>query len=264
MKTDLALLNSLGFQNDAQRVAYAAFVLDAATTSNALLNISPAVAASPAVVAQTAKPARPASVVVTGSANTAGYVFGELYLNSPAYPIGADIPAIPAKPASTAVVARPAVLASAAVVAPAVAALKGWDMAIDTDITASSYKIEAYLPVASNVNLVGAIPDAVSAIKEITPSALIVKQWIGSKASITPTTTPAEPATLEQYFYKYAKQIVAEPDSTSTIEDIIYTVAGVPTVCKHIILNLVANSYNVNSPLLQLDKLSTEEPFAPE
>jgi hypothetical protein len=264
MKTVLPLLNSIGFTNEEQKALYAASVLDAATVSNASFVISaaiPAIPAKPAQIAQTAKPARAATAAVLAAANTIGYAFGELYLNSPAYPIGTAIPAIPAKPASVAVIgyaATPLTPAVAAIMAPAVTARKGWDMAIEITKTTSNIRIEAYLPYASNGLLVGASVSGVSAILEITPSDLAVTQWIDSKASLTPETLSAEVPTLEQYLYKQALAIIAKPSSTSTIDDVIYVAAGVPVACKHLILDLPATDYLPEVASLQLGKLALE------
>jgi hypothetical protein len=256
-----ALLSSIGCQNASQKALLAAHILKAGTVSSPAVEIIlavTAVAAKPAVIAQTAKPARAATALVTAAANTTGFGFGELYLNSPAYPIGTAIPAITAKPASAAVVGVPAVaavLAVPAVVAPAIAAIPGWSDAIDIVKSGNGVKITAYLPYKSSPALVGAGTSAVNAINEITPAALQPALWLDAKATNTPEVISSEPATLEQYLYKQALAIVAAPASTSTIENVSKVINNVVVACKKLTLNLAATGYTLNVDGLQLGKL---------
>jgi hypothetical protein len=259
MKTpSLALLNSLGFTNPAQKLAYAATLLKAATISSPAATISPlipAVAGKPEVIAQTAKPVRPASLAVPGSANQ-GVGFGELYLNSPAYAAGVTIPAIPEKPASAAVIGVPAVQAVPAipaVIAPAVVALKGWEDAIliDVDRSGTVLLVNVELPIASSNYLIGAAP----MVNEITPTALTVDSWIDTKASNIPETLTSEPTTLEQYFYKYAKSYIAERPVVGKIVKSTKVVNGVTLPTKKVTLTLAINGYDANLDSLQLDKI---------
>jgi hypothetical protein len=259
--SSIALLNSLGLANASQKAAYAAHVLKAATVSSPAVTIVPAtplVPAKPEVIAQTAKPARPATALVTAAANTVGYGFGELYLNSPAYPIGTAIPAIPLKPASLAVVgvpASPAIPAVAAVIAPAIAAIPGWSDAIEITKAVGSFKIVAYLPYKSAPALIGAPTGLVDGIAEISPATLQATLWRDAVATATPGTAMSEPATLEQYLYKQALDLVAAPSSTSTIETVVKMINGIATNCKKLTLNLSATNYTLGVETLQLGKL---------
>jgi hypothetical protein len=262
MKTPpITLLNSIGLQNAAQKAALAAHMLKAGTVSSPAVEITSAVVAKakvPAVIAQTAKPARLATALVTAADNTVGYAFGELYLNSPAYPAGTAIPAIPAKPASAVVVGVAeisAIVAVPAVSAPAIAAIPGWSDAIEFVKSATGMKITAYLPYKSAPALIGAGTSSIGAINEITPPALQPMLWLDEKASRTPEAVVSEPLTLEQYFYKQALEIVAAPDSTSTIENVSKLVAGNVVACKKITLNLTAVNYTLGVDALQLGKL---------
>jgi hypothetical protein len=257
MKTPpIALLNSIGFTTSAQKLVYAASLLKAATISSPAVTISPAIpaiVAKPEVIAQTAKPAREATLAVEGGQNR-GYGFGELYLNSPAYPGGTPIPAISAKPASAAVVGVPAVvgvLATPAVVAPAVTALKGWEDAISIDLQGNKLVVVAEIPVISSNYLIGAS----ATVNEITPTALAVDAWVDTKASTTPETITSEPATLEQYFYKYANFYLSERPFVGSIVKSSKVVNGVVVATKKITLGLSCNNYNMNLDSLQLDKI---------
>jgi hypothetical protein len=262
MKTPpITLLNSIGLQNAAQKAALAAHMLKAGTVSSPAVEIIAATAgviAKPAILAQTAKPARAATAAVLATANTTGFSFGELYLNSPAYPANTAIPAIPAKPASAAIVGVPAVAAVAAIpaiVAPAISAIPGWSDAIEFVKSATGMKIVAYLPYKSAPALIGAGTSSVGAINEITPGALQPMLWLDEKASLVPETVVSEPLTLEQYFYKQALAIIAAPESTSTIENVSKVVAGNVVACKKITLNLSAVNYTLGVDALQLGKL---------
>jgi hypothetical protein len=259
--TPLSVLNQIGLRGAEDKALYAANLLKIATVSSPQVIITPAVAAIPAkaaVIAQTAKPARAATAAVTAANNTTGYGFGELYLNSPAYLANTPIPAIPAKPASAAVVGVPAVVAVpavAAVVSPKIDALKGWEDAITINKTASNIEIIAYLPYASSPLLIGAGTSSIGAINEMTMPALTPGAWLDTKSSTTPGTATSEPATVEQYLYKQAVDLVAKPGSTSTIENANKLVNGVVVPCKKLTLQLAATDYNVGVEDLQLGKL---------
>jgi hypothetical protein len=237
MKTNNPLQNSLGFLHQAHKVYYAALVLKAALTPSPAVLVRqavPAVAARAAVLAQTAKLARASSVAVAASANTVGYAFGELYLNSPAYPIGTAIPAISAKPASAAVTAVLAVVgipAVAAVSSPEVKAMPGWEDAIKITKSATVINIIAEFPHNTGVGIVGS---NLLSIGEITPSTLQANAWIDAPASpgSHPYPLDANIPTLEQYLYKYAQQC------NHTITNIIRDVNGVSIPCKRLEINL--------------------------
>lgn len=251
MKTNNTLQNSLGFSHQAQKVYYAALVLKSALTSSPAVVVRkavPAVAAKPAVIAQTAKPARPASLAVTALNNTTGYTFGQLYLNSPAYPVGSGIPAIPAKPASIAVAAAPAVVAVPAVTpisSPPVEAIKGYEDAIVITKSTSLINIVVELPYSAGVGIVGS---NLLSIGEITPSKLQANAWIDAPAYINPTPYPLDGLipTLEQYLYQYAQEC------DHTITDIIRLVNGISTPCKRLEINLYGlPTWDYLSPLAQ-------------
>ena len=210
MKSNVALQASLKLSSASQKVWYAANVLRAACTSSPAVLVRAAVApvvARPAIITQTAKIARTASLPVPAANNTTGFGFGELYLNSPAYPAGTAIPAIPAKPASAVVVGVPAVLpvpAIAAVTSPVVVAIPGQELAVTIDKSvAGIIGITVKFPMAANNAIVGA-PET---IKEFTPSTLVAPAWIGDKDTSTapPLAGDLATETLEGYLYRNAK-----------------------------------------------------------
>jgi hypothetical protein len=257
----LALLNEIGLRAPADRALLAAHWLKTATVSSPAVTIVPevpAIAARPEVIAQTAKPARAATAIVPAAQNTTGFTFGELYLNSPAYPAGTQIPTIAPKAASAEVIGLPAVVAVAkvpAVTSPKIDAVKGWDDAIQINKTASNIEIIAYLPYASSPLLLGSDTSAIGAINEMTMPALTPGKWLGTKSSTTPGTETIIPATVERYFYKQAQDLVAEAGSTSMIENSTKVINGVVTPCKKVTLNLPANNYILGVEDLQLGKL---------
>ena len=207
MKSNIILQASLNLSNPAQKTWYAANILKAACTSSPAVAVRTAVAAiaaKPAIIAQTAKPARAASVAVLAANNTTGYGFGELYLNSPAYPIGTAIPAIPAKPASAAVVGVPAIVGVPAVAAlnsPAVVAIAGTAnlITITKDPDNLFIAISVDFPVSTSPRIVGS---TIKKVDQFTPATLQATAWLGTKP-----TTPGSQAlggdiateTLEQY-----------------------------------------------------------------
>jgi hypothetical protein len=262
MKTPpIALLNSIGLSNEQQKALLAAHMLKAATVSSPAVTITPAVppkAKVPAVIAQTAKPVRAATQPVAASANTTGFGFGELYLNSPAYPAGIGIPAIGAKPASNAVVGVPeipAIVGVPAVIAPEIKAIPGWFDAISIAKSANGVQVVAYLPFKSAPALIGASTSGIDAINEITPASLQPLVWLDQKASLTPETIFSEPATLEGYLYKQALAIIGQPDSTSTIENTTKLIGANLVSCKKLTLNLFATDYTLGVDELQLSKI---------
>jgi hypothetical protein len=259
MKTNLNLLNSLGFNNPAQKALYAAYILQTATLSSPAIAISPAVAvipAKPAIIAQTAKPARALTPLVTAAQNTTGYRFGELYLNSPAYPAGTAIPAIGPKPPSNAVLgapAIPAIPAVAAISSPKIDALKGWEDAIEIVKSTSVIEIIAYLPILTGAKIYGLNLSGIDLIAEITLSTLTADKWLDEKASNTQTVITNEVATMEKYLYKQA--LVLAADNKCSITNAIRSVNGVSVACKKMIFTFPAFDYDVNSEALQLGKL---------
>jgi hypothetical protein len=257
----LAELNAIGLRGPADRALYAANLLKIATVSSPAVVIVPevpAIAARAQVIAQTAKVLRLATPIVPAAQNTTGFTFGQLYLNSPAYPAGTQIPAIPQKPASAEVIGIDAVVAVPkvpAVTSPKIDALKGWEDAIQINKTASNIEIIAYLPYASSPLLVGSGTSAIGAINEMTMPALNPGKWLGSKSSNAAATETSVPPTVEQYFYKQAQALVALPGSTSTIENSTKLVNGVVVPCKKITLQLAATDYDLGAEDLQLGKL---------
>jgi hypothetical protein len=258
----LADLNAIGLRAPADRALLAAHWLKTATVSSPAVTITlavPAIAAKAEVIAQTAKAARAATAAVPANAANPAHPFGTLFLNSPAYPAGAALPAFPAKPASAEVIGVPAVVAVPAipaVVSPAIAALKGWEDAIQINKTASNIEIIAYLPYASSPMLIGASTSGIGAINEMTTPTLIPGKWLGTKASATAGTETLVPPTVEQYFYKQAQALVALPGSTSTIENSSKSINGVVVPCKKVTLQLAATGYDLGVEDIQLGKLA--------
>lgn len=257
----LADLNAIGLRGAADRALLASHWLKIATVSSPQVVITPEIPAIPAkaeVIAQTAKLLRPSSPIVPAAQNTTGFTFGQLYLNSPAYPAGTQIPAITQKPASAEVIGVPAVVGVAkvpAVIAPKIDAVKGWDDGIQINKTASNIEIIAYLPYASSPLLIGADTSAIGAINEMTPQTLNPGKWLGTKSSTTVGTETSLPPTVEQYLYKQAQLLVAASGSTSTIENSTKLVNGVTVPCKKLTLQLAASNYTLGAEDLQLGKL---------
>jgi hypothetical protein len=254
MKTNLTVLKSIKFTNHAQRCLYAAMLLQAATIDSPAVQIQTARATIPgkaAVIGQTAKPARPASVAIPANANTSGYGFGELFLNSPAYPIGTAIPAFPAKPASAAVIGVSAVAplpAIQSISSPAVTKIPGYESAIAISKFNDSITIEAFLPIAQSPLLLGSSKES---FKEITSPNLVCPAWIGLVASTvddTFSTTAYTPQTLEEYLHFWAKETVnASTSGSVSYETKVFN--GVAEKCKKISLIMSAESgYNQDIP----------------
>lgn len=261
MKTSSPVLSSIGFLNHAQRCVYAAFLLKAGSVSSPTVTISPAIpaiAAKAAVIAQTAKPARPASAVVTAAANTVGYGFGELYLNSPAYPAGTVIPAIPAKPASPEIFAAPAVVAvpaKAAVVAPPIVIPGHFGNAISIEKNADYIHITAYFPLASSPLLMGSAKES---FIEITPPALTIPAFVGTKVSTEVdiySNAGYTPATLEEYFRYWAFLTINFSFNAGAITTEMHDFNGVVMRCKKVSLKVKATNYNISDDEFQLGKI---------
>lgn len=259
MKTNVALHNKIGFQLPSEKVWYTSHVLKAALSNSPSVLVRaavPAVVAKPAVLAQTAKPARAATEAVTAANNTTGFKFGELYLNSPAYPAGTAIPAIGAKPASNAVAAAaaaPAVPAVTALSSPAVVALSGWSDAIT--ITKSSalqtLTVVAELPVNQSVGIVGSQK---LSIGEITPSGLQANDFLDNivyaLGQSSECADNSSDTTLEQVFWRNALAC------NHSVVDTTRTINGALVSCKKITVTLyTSSSYEFGSDLLQLDKV---------
>jgi hypothetical protein len=145
-------------------------------------------------------------------------------------------PAVRAIPASG---SNPAVPAVAEVASPAIVAFKGFERAIEIIESNINIKIVAYLPFESSPALIGASVAGIGGIKEITPPNIQPLSWLGLKASQTPETVTTEPLKLEQYFYKYALEVAALPNSLSMISNDVRDFGGQMLPCKKIEIELV-------------------------
>lgn len=258
MKSNPVLQATLNCTYAEQKVWYAANVLKAACTSSPAVLVRaavPAIAAKPAIIAQTAKPARPASAAVTAANNTTGYGFGELYLNSPAYPIGTAIPAIPAKPASAEVIARAAIVAVPAVTAltsPAVIAIPEQSGAIKIDKSvAGQITINVKLPLCEGVGIVGS---NLEKIKEFTPSALQATAFLQPGTGNSPVLNlggDIAAETLEDYLYRNIK-LCNHTENLSIAEN---EEGDVRRTLELNVTLYTANGFDVNSNLLQLGQI---------
>jgi hypothetical protein len=282
MKTpSLALLNSLGLQNTAQKALLAAHMLKAATVSSPAVTISPAItgvvgkravpgyagfagfAGQTALLNTTGKlagevfPGRPAVAAVTASNGYGAVVAIPVLDPSPAYPAGTAIPSYAAVPARPAVVEVLPVTAATAVTAPEIKAIPGWSDAIEINKTASQIQIVAYLPVSTGPLLIGAPINGINSINEMTPAALQPMFWLDAKASITPESITSEPAKLEQYFYKQALALVAQVGSNSTIQNVNRLINGTTVSCKKLMLSFDVNAYDLTSESLQLSNVGS-------
>ena len=261
----LADLNAIGLRGAADRALLAAHWLKIATVSSPAVVIVPEVPAIPAraeVIAQTAKPARAATAIVPAAQNTTGFGFGELYLNSPAYPAGTQIPAITPKGASAAVVGVAAVVAVPkvpAVTSPKIDAVKGWQDAIQITSTESTVSITAYLPFASSPELMGVFTDNVGNINEMTSPTLIPGKWMGTASSSTPGSDTnlslSDTKTVEQFLFKQALALTGS-NGGAVIENQNYMLNGVLTSCKKITIELSATEYLSNANELQLNRIN--------
>lgn len=267
MKSNLLLVNALGFQNDAQKAWFAANLLQSCLVSSPGVQISPlvpAIAPKAEIIAQTAKPAILTTIpAVPAAQNTTGKTFGELYLNSPAYPAGTVIPAISPKPASLAVVGVPAVVGVAAIPAvsvPAVAALPGYESMVVLEKTATSCKVTAYLPYNDSPRLIGKSAKGVGNVGEITPSAIVADKWYDTRASNFPTALPTIQPTVERMLYEAALSLVAAYPESNTIETVIKPIPGKILLCHKIVLNLPASNYDINSESIQLSLVGSSLP----
>jgi hypothetical protein len=256
MKTNPALQKSLNFNHPAQLVWYSAHVLLAALQNSPSAFVQaaiPGVVGKPAVIGQNAHPAYPARAAIPANENTSGYVFGELYKSSPAYPRLTPVPAIPAKAATAEVIAVAGITAKApipSINAPAVVALPGWQDAIDIVQTSNLLTVTAELPVATNVGLVGS---SKTIIGEITPSALQANAWLDEKGDTEDygfNLYDPSIAIMEQLFYKNALEC------KHTVSDTVRIVNAISVPCKRIVVTLYALSgFDAASDSLQLSKI---------
>jgi hypothetical protein len=273
VKTNPTLQTFINLKNDGQAAWYMAHVLMAALTN------------SPAVLARSAVPGvvgkRPvagyagftATAPVTAVANTTGKLAGEVFPGrpavaaipasggyaalaaipaiapSPAYEPGTAIPAYPTVAARPAVVEVLPVAAITAVTAPAVAALKGWEDAIEITQSATELIIDATLPIATSVGIVGS---SKVAIGEITPANLQATAWLDTVITANHVSesiaSPVIGESLESAFYRHANLC------PKVVTDTIRVVNGVSLPCKRIVVTLVPDAgFDPNSDSLQLD-----------
>jgi hypothetical protein len=156
------------------------------------------------------------------------------------------VPAVTANPRAV-----PPVVGVSEIAAPEVKPIAGWQNAIQISKTATQIGIVAYLPYNATPALIGESTNVIGGIKEITPPALQINVWRDTRASATREAIVTEPATLEQYFYKYAQQV-----SGATIENSTYTIGTEVIPCKKVTLALPATGYIPNLEALQLGKLA--------
>lgn len=274
MKQNIALQDSLNFQNLAQRIYYKAHMLVAAATS------SPAAKIRDARVAKAGKRAIPAyagftaSPALTPVANTTGFAAGERFPGrpavaaqaasggydavvaiselpaSPAFAVGVAVPAYPAVPARPAQLESAPVTAQAAITVPAVVAIKGYEDAVDI-VVGETIDLSVEFPISGNVGLVGS--DKVI-IGEMTPVALQAAAWVDTLAGTAQPTTPlpAEIATetMEQSLYR--DMVTAG----ATVVDDTRSVNGAIVNVKKVTMQLATGAgFDPMSSSLQLDKI---------
>jgi hypothetical protein len=258
MKTNPTLYRTIGLSNAQQEAWYAAHILMSALTDSPAIVIAPAIPAiiaKPAILAQTAKPARAESQAVLAANNTTGYAFGELYLNSPAYPAGTAIPRIPAKRASAEVIGVPEVIGVAGkpqIATPVIKAVPGWSDAIQISQSDTNLIVTAELPAYSGVGLVGS--DKL-VIGEITPPGLQASAFVDTPAGgiSNGTANTLTATTVEELFYKAALQIPG-----TIVTDVVRTAPGMAVNCKRIVVTIpTPEGFDIQSDSLQLDKLKT-------
>jgi hypothetical protein len=259
MKTpSLSLLNSICFKSPAQKCLYSASLLRSALISAPAITLSaatPLVPAKPAVVGHSAYPAFAGQRAILANPSNPLIPANTLYWGQPEFKAGEAVPALPPKPATAEVLstnATPEIPAKAAVVIPTVSAIKGWEESIDiASPNPTLVQITAYLPYNLNAGLIG----APSTVGEITPTNLVVSDWIDTKAFLTPESIASEPPTLEQYFYKYSQLFLSSNPESGSISKTTKMINNVHTQLKKIILNIPTVGYDINSDSLQLEKL---------
>lgn len=278
MKSNLPLVNSIGFINPEQKAWYYANILEACLTS------SPAIAVSPAVFPVVGKRAVlgyagftlvPAKTVAQ---NTTGYAAGSIFPGRPevigvpasgGYAAVVAIPALPPNPVFAAGVAVPAypavparaaqlevlpVTAVAAVNIPAIAALTGYEQMVLCTATATNCRIEAYLPFSESPKSIGKNTKGVGNIGLLTADATTATQWFDDKANNTPTALTSIQPTVEKCLYEAALALVA--DGKGTIETVLVLINGKQIACHKVILDLPVTRYDVAGESIQLGKLA--------
>jgi hypothetical protein len=260
--TPTATLNSINFQNFAQKALYAAHVLKQALSPSPQITITPAVTAVVGKRNRVGYPAVPAVAAMTAARNTAGKAIGEVRASRPGYaavpasdgyaaaPAIAPIIASPAYPAGTAIPAYPAiaaipaqaevlpVAAAQAVVAPAVVPLVGYSDAVMIDELANGVcQITAYFPVATAPAMVGS---SIQKISEITPTALTVNGWVGQKCGGVSFSSDVGslPPTLEECFFAWAQASIDAGLDAGSITTENHTLGGINRACKKVVLKV--------------------------
>lgn len=258
MKTPLlALLNSIGFANAAQKCMYAAHLLRAALTNSPAITVRKKVAAKAAVAYRPAYPARAASAAIPASPSNPAIAANTLFFGQAAIAAGAAVPAFPAKAATPEVLAQAAVAAVTELKSPEIKALLGWADAVTIVESAASISIEVYLPVSHGVELLGGSSETIEALGEITPP-VASSDWLDTKASSTPDTSLAEPLTLEQYFAKHAIAFLAD-GGTGTDTFVNKMVGTYSVACRKFNLMLPTNgSFDPSLASIQLDKIGNQ------
>jgi hypothetical protein len=279
MKTpSIALLNSIGFTNYAQKAFYAATVLKAATVQSPQVPISNAVTAVPGKRPVVGYAGFTGFSGQTAAQNTTGKLAGEVFPGrpvvtaigasngygavalipalapSPAYPAGTAIPSYPAIPARAAIVEVLPVVGKTAVVAPATTPLLGYADAVKIeDLGNGVIEITAYLPKATSPALIGS---GISKTVEITPANATPLIWIGRKASETPTALSAVPATLEEYFLENATNALLNSSGAGSITTENRPIGGTVKTCTKVMLKVqFSSSWNTDNPDPQLDTI---------
>lgn len=277
MKSNLALFNSLGFTNNAQKAWYLANILEACLTSSPVIAVSPQVVA---VIGKRSVPSYAGFTLVpakTAAQNTMGYAAGSIFPGrpgvtavpasngyaavgaipalapNPVFAAGVTVPAYPAIPARP---FQPEVLPVTAVAAlnlPAITALPGYENMVLCTSTATNCRIEAYLPYNESLKSIGKSVKNVSNISLLTAEAVTVDKWYDTKASSTPTTLASIQPTVEKCLYEAALALIAENTANGTIETVLVSIAGKQITCHKVILNLTTSGYDITSESIQLD-----------
>lgn len=279
MKSNLALVNSIGFINNAQKAWYFANILESVLTSSPKIAVFPAVNA---VVGKRAIPGYAGFSLVpakTIAQNTTGYAAGAIFpgrpqvvavpasggyaavtaipalMPNPVFTAGVAVPSYPAVPARAAQLEVAPVTAVLAVDLPAIIAITGFENMVLCTATATNCRVEAYLPYSESPKAIGKSIKGVSNIGLLTAETVTVDKWYDTKASATPTTVVTIQPTVERCFYEAALALIAEVPSKGTISTVLIPVNGKSLVFHKIILNLPVTGYLPTSESIQLPKL---------
>lgn len=280
MKSNLPLINSIGFINNAQKAWYSANILEAVLTSSPKIAVSPAVTAVPgkravagyagfltAVPAKTAAqnttgyaagaifPGRDAVVAVAASGGYGAVVAIPALPPNPLFATGVAVPQYPVVPARAAQLEVAPIAGSAAVDIPAIVGLLGYENMVQCTATATVCSIEAYLPFSESPKSIGKPVKGIGNVGLLTAEAATATQWFDTKASNTPTTLTSIRPTVEQFLYEAAVALIATTPSMGSIETVLVPIAGKQIVCHKILLSLPVTGYDVAGESIQLGKL---------